>query len=104
MLAIGYHSASVRLLAAQDHVTAGLPAKNKSGAFKCFAHFTAGQVGRKFSHERLRLGGFDFNDFFPCFGRNWITRRTTIINIELDRLTDIGQRILSTIALTNATR
>ena len=102
LLVVGHHGASVRLLAPQYHVTAGLSAKNESGALQCFTHFTAGQVGGKLSHLRPRLSGLDFHDFFPCLSRNRITRCTAIVNIELDRLADIGQRFFSAITLTDA--
>ena len=98
LFVVGNDCAKVRIFATQAHMTTGLMTKDKARARQRLPDLATGQVGRKLSRES---SGIDFDDFLARLGGYWIASCTTVLNVQPNGLTDVGERLLPAIALTN---
>jgi hypothetical protein len=60
LLVIGNDDPGVRLVAAEDHVAAGLAAEDEPSVCKCRTDFKTGQIGRELSHVAILRAGTVF--------------------------------------------
>jgi hypothetical protein len=105
MLVIGDDDAGVRVIAAKDHVTAVLPPETETGPLQRRTNLPTRQVDRKLGHVlRFSLRSLDLDELLAGFGRNRVAGVAAVLQVKLDRLTDVSQRFGPGIALADASR
>jgi len=86
------HGTGIRLIAAENHVTARLTPENKTCVFQMprARHGLKDQLAVWTCKTPAWLCGIDFHKFHSCLGRNMITGLAAILDIYFNRLTDVG--------------
>jgi hypothetical protein len=96
--------ACVGVIAAQNQLAAALPSEYKAGSLQSSANFPAGELSWQRRHGGRRTGSLNrryLDKFLAGFGRDRVAGRTTVLEVELDRLANIVQGFGSRVALTH---